>query len=114
MVEPVNPLERRELDGFEVTPRPALPDDLGLEQTDDRFGQRVIVGVADAADRRLDAGFGQALGVTDRDVLHPTIAMMDQSILVGHCTLVEGLLSASNARSVRSALDARQPTIRRE
>lgn len=51
MVEPVDPLERRKLDLFEVTPGSLLADKLGLEQTDDRFGQRVIVGVADAADR---------------------------------------------------------------
>ena len=33
--------------------------DLGLVQPIDRFGQRVVVAVSDASDRRLDAGFGQ-------------------------------------------------------
>ena len=33
--------------------------DLGLVQPVDRFGQRVVVAVSDASDRRLDAGFGQ-------------------------------------------------------
>jgi hypothetical protein len=28
-------------------------DDLGLEQADHRFGERVVVGISDTADRRL-------------------------------------------------------------
>jgi len=44
-------------------------DQLGLEQAVDGFGEGVVVAVADAADRRLDAGLEQALGVADRDVL---------------------------------------------
>jgi len=44
-------------------------NDLGLEQSDDRLGQRVVVRVADAADRRLAAGLLQALSVTNREIL---------------------------------------------
>ena len=44
-------------------------DDLGLVEAVDRLGESVVVAVADAADRWLDAGLGQALGVLDRDVL---------------------------------------------
>ena len=33
-------------------------DDLGLEQPVNGFGERIVVAVADAADRGLDAGFG--------------------------------------------------------
>ena len=47
--------------------RAVLADHLGLEQADSRLGQRVIVGVADAADRRRDAfqgeGFGERIDV---------------------------------------------------
>ena len=50
-------------------PRPAPMDHLGLVEPVDRLGERVVVAVADAADRGLDAGLGQALGVLDRDVL---------------------------------------------
>ncbi len=32
----------------------------------------------DAADRRLDTGFRQALGVFDRDVLHAAVGVMDE------------------------------------
>jgi len=45
-------------------------DDFGLEQTDDRFGKGVVVAVADAADRRLDAGIGQPFAVLDRQILN--------------------------------------------
>jgi hypothetical protein len=34
-------------------------DDFGLEQADHGFGERIVVAVADAADRGVDAGFDQ-------------------------------------------------------
>jgi len=40
-VEPVDPFEGGELDGFERSPRATLMDDLGLEQADDRFGESI-------------------------------------------------------------------------
>ena len=36
VVEPVDPVERRELDGLAVPPRPPPPNHLGLEEADDR------------------------------------------------------------------------------
>ena len=50
MVEPVDPFERGELNSFQRTPGSSAPDDLGLEQTIDCFGQRVVVTIANAAD----------------------------------------------------------------
>ena len=41
----------------------APPDHLGLEQADDGLGKRVIVGIPDTADRRLDTRFEEPLGV---------------------------------------------------
>ena len=49
--------------------RPASMDDLGLVEAVDRLGESVVVAVADAANRRLDARLRQPLGVLDRDVL---------------------------------------------
>ena len=69
MVEPVNPLERRELDSVDASPRAALPNDLGLVEPNDRLSQGVVVGVADTADRWLDPDLGETLRVTDRKVL---------------------------------------------
>jgi len=53
-------------------------DDLGLIETVDGLGERVVIAVADTADRRLDAGLGQALGIADRDILHAAVRMMNQ------------------------------------
>jgi hypothetical protein len=44
-------------------------DHFGLVEAVDGLGQRVVVGIADAADGRFDPGFGEVLGVADRDVL---------------------------------------------
>ena len=66
MVEPIDPGQHGELDGFEVSPRPLGVNDLGLEETDDGFGEGVVVRISDAADRAFDPGFGEAFGVPDR------------------------------------------------
>ena len=73
-------------------PRSAPMDDLGLVEAVDRFGEGVVVAVADAADRRLDAGLGQALGVFDRDVLAASVAVMDEPAAMHGPPLVERLL----------------------
>src|SRR2546421_12076632 len=43
-------------------------DNLGLVKTVDRLGESIVITVADAAHRRLDARLHQPLGVLDRDV----------------------------------------------
>ena len=78
IVEPVDPFQRRELDGLERPPRPTSMDDLGLVETVDGFGESIVLGISDTADRRLDAGLSQALGVFDRDVLAASVAVMHE------------------------------------
>ena len=63
-------------DGLDRSPRAARVDRIGLVEAVDRFGRRVVVAVADAADRRIDPGFGQAPGVFDRQALDAAIAVM--------------------------------------
>ena len=58
VVEPVHPFERRQLDGLEAVPWPAPVDDLGFVEAVDGLGQGIGVAIADATDRRLDAGLG--------------------------------------------------------
>ena len=53
-------------------------DHLGLVEAVDGLGQRVVVGIADAADGRFDPCFGEALGVADGNVLGSPVAMMNQ------------------------------------
>jgi hypothetical protein len=45
-----------------------MADDLGLVEADHALGESVVVRVAAAPDRGLDAGLGQALGVADREI----------------------------------------------
>ena len=80
VVEPVDPFQSRHFDGLQTAPRPAAADDLGLVETIDRFGQGVVIGVADAADGGFDARFSQTFGVTDRDVLTAAITVMHLSM----------------------------------
>src|SRR5688572_9029366 len=75
-VEPIDPLERRELHVLQRAPRTSAPDHFRLEQTDDRLGQSVVVRIATTADRGCDSGLGQSLGVADRQVLRAAIAVM--------------------------------------
>jgi hypothetical protein len=50
IVEPVNPGQCRELDGFEASPRPAPMNDLGLVEAVNRLGECIVITVADAGD----------------------------------------------------------------
>jgi len=51
-------------------------NDLSLVKAVDGLGERVVVGIADAADGGLDAGLGQALGIFDRDILRSLDALL--------------------------------------
>ena len=44
-------------------------DHLGLAETVDGFGQRVVIGIANTADTRLNAGLSQSFCVFDRQLL---------------------------------------------
>jgi transposase InsO family protein len=81
MIEPVDPFQRR-VDRFEVSPRSALVNDFRLEKTDDGFGERIVVRIADAAHRRLRTCLRQTLGVADRQILAAAIAVMHDTPFV--------------------------------
>jgi hypothetical protein len=83
--------ERGPCDRRERAPGPETADDLGLEQADHGRGEGVVETVADAADRRRDAGVGEAPGVGDRHIWHTAIAVMNEAALDG-TTGVQGLL----------------------
>ena len=65
MVEPGHPFEGGELQGFDRFPgRPAV-NQFRLVQAVGGLGEGVVVAIALAAHRRLDASFRQSLGVPD-------------------------------------------------
>ena len=80
----MHPLEGGELDVLETAPGPTSTDHLGLVEADDGFSQSVIVGVASAADGRLNARLGEPLDVTRRTARRDRCdAPMDVLSLVG-------------------------------
>lgn len=52
-------------------------DELGLEQPFDRLGQRIVVAVADTADRWLDACFRQPFALANAQILRAAVRMMN-------------------------------------
>ena len=106
VVEPVDPFERCELDGFKGSPWSAPVDHLGLVKAIDRFGQSIVIAVADASDRWFNAGLGKALGVFDRDILAATIAVMDQPAAMNWPPVVQSLLEGIEHKAgMRSPAD---------
>jgi hypothetical protein len=78
VVGPIDLFEGGELDGLEAAPLPAPMDHLGLIETVDDFGEGVVIGISDTADRRLDASFSQALGVLNGYVLAAPVAVVHE------------------------------------
>src|SRR5690606_24028460 len=91
IVEPFNPFQRRKFNRFEGSPGSSPMDHLGLVEAVDRLGQGIVITVADAADRWLDPGFRQALGVANGDVLRPAVAMMNEPAAMDRASLMDGL-----------------------
>ncbi len=58
------------------TPRTPLSNHFPLVGSNDRLGERVVVGVAYASYRRLDPPLPQALGVAGREVLRTPVAVV--------------------------------------
>jgi hypothetical protein len=76
VVEPLDPVECGELDRLQRFPWSAPMDHLSFVKPVDGLGECVVVAVADAADGWLDASFGQAFGVFDRDILAAPDALL--------------------------------------
>src|SRR5690625_7152129 len=66
MIEPIDPDQGGIFNLTGRPPRTLATDHLGLIQTNDRFGQGIVVGVANGSDRSVDACFGQATGVSNQ------------------------------------------------
>ena len=93
MVEPLHPFQQRLLHSPEMAPRAASANDLGLVQPEDRFRERIVVAVADAPDRGLDAGLGQPLRIADRQVLHASVTVVNQRLTWSHSAVMQCLLT---------------------
>lgn len=56
MVEPTNPFERGDFNTLERSPWTAPMDELRFVKAVEGLGERIVVAVANAADRGLDTG----------------------------------------------------------
>src|ERR1700722_8959538 len=79
-------------------------DDLGLVEAVDGFGESIVVRVADATHRRLDAGPRQAFGVSDGDVLAASIAVVHEPASLHGPPIMESLF-----QSVQDEAGMRRP-----
>ena len=117
VVEPVDPFQRRELDVGERLPGAFAADLLGLEQADRGLGQGVVVGVADAAHGRVDAGVDEPLGEGETDVLAAVVVSDESSPAPAgrpaRSRVQSAISSVSSTSPVRMLVSAFQPTIRR-
>jgi len=85
-------------------------DDLGLVEAIDRFREGIVVTIADAADRRLDACFREPLGILDRDVLAASVAVMHEPAAMRPVAGHGGPARAHRVRSSHCAVrEVRQP-----
>ena len=82
-------------------------DDLSVVEAVDRF--RGCRKVADAADGRLDPGFGEPLGVFDRNILGAAIAMMNEAAAAGRPSVMKRLFQSVQDK-VRGGCPAGPPT----
>ena len=69
MIEPVDVLQGGQFQLVQAAPRSVTLYQLGLVQAVHRFGECVIVRISFTASRNGRARFGEALGVTDGEVL---------------------------------------------
>jgi len=88
-------------------------DDTGLVEPVDGLGERVVIAVADAANRGLDAGFPKPPGLANGDVLAATIAVMDQASRCSGRRSCSACSSASSTNPACAVRHTRQSTRRR-
>jgi hypothetical protein len=86
---------------------------LRLVEPNDGFGERVVVGIASAADGALDARVGQPLGVANREILRAAVRVMNQPPSAVELTIVERLFEGIEREITTQEFDTRQPTMRR-
>src|SRR5579859_2739825 len=96
-VPEVDPLGGRQFDLLDRAPGFAPFDELGLVEPVDRLGQGIVIAVPLRADAAHRFGLGEALGVADREVLHPAVAVVDEpcerrvaTVPDGHLEGIEG------------------------
>lgn len=92
MIEPVDPFEGGKFDGLQGFPRAFPPDDFGLVESIDGFGESIVVTVTDTADGGLQACFFNSLGMPYPDILAAAIRVMNKATSNARSSIMKGLL----------------------
>ncbi|GAA5665306.1 hypothetical protein Brsp07_03811 [Brucella sp. NBRC 14130] len=88
----VDPFKSGEFHCLEAPPWSTPMDNLGLVKTVDRFGEGVVVTVADASDGRLDSSFCQSLGIANGHVLNAPVRVMHEAAAMSGTPIMKSLL----------------------
>jgi len=83
VVEPVEPLQRGDLDLLEGAQGAAAADQLGLVEAVEGLGERVVVAAAGRPDGGVDPGGEQPVGQRQSAVLGAAVAVVDQPGQIG-------------------------------
>lgn len=78
VVEPVDVLDRRDLEVLDAAPGSAVADEFGFEDRVHRCREGVVVAVALGTDGRDRTSFGEPVGVADGPIWDSTVAVMHQ------------------------------------
>lgn len=78
-------------------------DDLGLVEIVDRFGESVVVGIADASNRRLDARLRKPFGIANGHILRATVGMINQPATVNGPSIRECMIEGIEHKARRSS-----------
>ena len=103
-VPPVHPAEGGQLHVLDGPPGSSSGDQLGLVKADDRFGHGVVIGVSFRPDRGDGTFLSESLGVSDGEVLHSSVGVVDQTFetlcLAGPNRLFQGVESQIGSEGV--------------
>lgn len=67
-------------------------DDLGLVKTVDRFGESIVIAVANTSDGGLDARLRQSVGIANGHVLHAPVGMVDEATAMDGPSIMKRLV----------------------
>ena len=78
LVAPVRPFHDFPFEPAFGFPRAEVLDDFRLEQSDDGFGQGVVLAVSNASDGHVDSGFGESICVSNGHAMHAAVRVAGQ------------------------------------
>ena len=79
LIEPPDPVQRREFEFVNATPRAFMSDTFSLVEPDVGLSERIVIRIANSADGCEYASIAETITVTNGRVLRPGVAVMNES-----------------------------------